>query len=832
MRPTLLIAAVSLAFSPPVTAMAQLAEPASSTRDYLEQMERHFQETLPDFRPETVKGTGFKQFQRIKWLVEPRLGDGDDLIPGARWDAWEVLRDMEENQNRANVPTWFNLGPTNVAGRTLAIEVRPDDSNTVFTGTASGGLWKSVDRGATWTPMTDLLPSLAVGAIEIDADNPDHMWIGTGEGWGGDFVHGIGVLESWDGGVEWGYTGMRYDVAEGRDIFELEYNEATGTLLCGADNGLFRSTDNGQTWTEPMELGQWKDVELKAGSTDTYFACAHGFADAGVYRSTDDGVTWTKLGGGLPVDGIANCRLAVTKADPEVIYWSVIRGSNKEIHRSTDGGDTWTLRSTQDATQGWYNLGLVVSPTDPDYVFSNGVRCYRSLDGGTSWTQWAGNVHVDHHATAIDPSDDNAIWLGSDGGCFLSTNGGTSFFSRNAGLVTLQLYAINHGYSDLNFAAGGTQDNGTWRYTGTSSFGSILGGDGFECEVGRTSSSIVWAEIYYGEHYRSTNGGSGMAWANTGITETGPWQTPTHMDYGDDNTLWTGHNSMIFKTTTGGNPWYATSIDNGLGGGRAIAQSWGEQDYLAACGGTRIFVSSDHGETFTQVANPSTANTISDIAIHPTDPNVMFVTADTYSSSVGKVHKTTDGGATWVDYTHNLPGEPCNTIIFRHDNPDWVFVGTDLGVYASFNGGDVWVPFNVGLPHVVCTDLRWHPDGYLRVGTYGRGLWEVDLATVEPSDVDGAAAPEVVQPLTMRINGNPATDGATTTVRFGLRQAGHVDLGLYDASGRRVREIWSGDHDARVDFVPVETSDLAAGIYFVRMDANGHTASEKLVIER
>lgn len=832
MRVTQTIRASLLALVVAGSASAQLAEPPGSARDYLEQMERHFQETLPDFRPETVKGTGFKAFQRIKWLVEPRLGEGDDLIPGARWRAWEAMEAMVSEQSRADLPSWFSMGPTNVAGRTLAIEVHPTDSNIVFTGTASGGLWKSTNQGVSWTPLTDYLPTLAVGAIEIDASQPEHMWIGTGEGWGGDFVHGIGVLESWDGGETWGYTGLSYNVSEGRDIFELEYNEATGTLICASDNGLYRSVDNGANFTAVMSAGQWKDVELKAGSTDTYFACVQGIPDDGVYRSTDDGATWTLLGGGLPTEGVANCELAVTKADPEVVYWSVIRGSAKEVYRTTDGGDTWTLRSNQDATQGWYNLSLVVHQQDPDLLFSNGVRAFRSTDGGLSWQQWAGNVHVDHHATAIDPSNDSVLWFGSDGGCFVSTNGGTSFLARNAGLVTLQLYAINHSYPDLNFAVGGTQDNGTWRYTGTSSFGSILGGDGFECEVGSNDDNIVWAEIYYGEHYKSTNGGSGMAFTNSGITEGGPWQTPTHMDYDDDNTLYTGHNSIVFKTTNGGVPWYPTSMSTGLGGGRAIAQSWGQRDYLAACGGTRIFVSDDRGETFVQVTNPSVANAISDIAIHPDDPDVMFITVDTYSTAVGKVYKTTDRGASWVDFTNNLPGEPCNSIVFDHDNPDWVFVATDLGVYVSFDGGANWAPFNVGLPHVVCTDLRWHPAGYLRVGSYGRGLWEVDISGLVPSSAEEVASAEIVQPVTVRVHGNPATPDGRTTVRFGIREAGHVDLGLYDAGGRRVRTLFSGAHEARVDFAAIDTKDLGSGIYFVRMTANGYSASQKLIVEK
>ncbi|MCA9757808.1 MAG: T9SS type A sorting domain-containing protein [Candidatus Eisenbacteria bacterium] len=760
----------------------------------------------------------------------PQPGD-DDFISRARLSTWQTLREFESTQDRSTLPTWFNLGPTNVAGRTLAIEVHPDNSDIVFTGSASGGLWKSTDRGASWTPMTDDLPSLAVSAIEIDAAEPNHMWIGTGEGWGGDFVHGVGVLESWDGGESWALTGLSYDVEEGRDIFELEYNETTGTLLCAADNGLFRSTDDGATWTQLMTQGQWKDVKQKPGSAGTYYACAQSLTDDGVYRSTDDGLTWTLLGGGLPTDTIANCRLATTQANPNLVYWAVLRGSDKEIYRSTDGGDSWQLRSTQDGSEGWQALAIAVSSADPDLVFSNGNASYRSTDGGASWTEWATNVPATHHAIATDPSDDAVLWFGGEAGSYLSEDGGATFVPRNSGLVTVQVSAINHSTLSLGLALGGSQGNGTLRYTGGASFDQVLDGNGFQCEVGSADADIVWAQIQFGQHYRSTDGGTTFVPANDGIGEPGPWATPTHMDYGDDQTLWTAHGITLYKTTTGGQPWYATSAP-GLAAGRSIAQCWAQRDHLAVCDASNVFVSDDHGETFQQVAHLLVGNALSDIAIHPNDPDVMFVTVSSYSPAVSKVLKTTDGGQNWVDFTHNLPGEPCNTVVFDRDDPDRVYLGTDLGVYASFDAGDAWLPLNVGLPHVVCTDLRWHPQGYLRVGTYGRGMWELDLVGLDPSAVGDNASPERLSPLTMRIHANPATAGAQPMVRFGLRDAGEVDLALYDALGRRVRTLFHGEHEARVDSVPLDTSGLRGGVYFVRMIAGGHTVSEKLVVAR
>ncbi|MEZ4654240.1 MAG: hypothetical protein R3E12_11795 [Candidatus Eisenbacteria bacterium] len=452
-------------------AFGQLTEEPKNTREYLQMMDAYFDRTLTDHQPETIAGTGFKPYMRYKTFIEPRLGEMEDLPPLARWHAWEELKQIEATQDRGGMPTWFSLGATNAAGRCLAIAVRPGDSNTVYAGFASGGLWLTHDGGSTWDPITDDLPTLAIGCIEFDESNPDRMWIGTGEGWGNtDAVHGVGVLFSTDAGATWAQTGISATPGQGLDIYELEYNEATGTLLVARDGGLYRSTDDGANFDEVMTEGTWKDVEIKPGSTDTYYANVHAGPSNGFYRSTDDGLTWTQTTTGLPNPSlIFNSRIATTPADPNVIYYAIANsgGGTLGIYRSTDGGASFSLRSSQNHynNQGWYDLSIAVDPQNPDRVWSGGVQLWFSSNGASTFGQIAGNVHVDHHATAWDPNDPSIFWVGSDGGVYRSLDGGTIFSSRNTGLVTLQFYAMNHSWPDINRAHGGTQDNGTWRYT-------------------------------------------------------------------------------------------------------------------------------------------------------------------------------------------------------------------------------------------------------------------------------------------------------------------------------------------------------------------------------
>lgn len=815
-------------------ASAQLAEKPTSTRDFLQKMDAYYAQLLPDHAPATISGTGFKPYMRYKWLVEPRLGDLDDLPPLARWHAWERLKEIEADQNRGGLPTWFSLGATNAAGRCLAIEVRPGDSNTVYAGFASGGLWRSTDAGLSWTPLTDFLPTLAIGCIEFDESDPDRMWMGTGEGWGNlDAVHGVGVLFSSDAGVTWQQTGMSAIPAQGLDIYELEYNEATGVLMVARDGGLYRSTDDGATFDEVMTEGTWKDIEIKPGSTDTYYANVHGSSANGFYKSTDDGLTWTQTTTGLPASNlIFNSRIATTPDDPNVIYYAIANsgGGMLGIYRSTDGGESFSLRSTQNhyGNQGWYDLTIAVDPEDSGRVWSGGVQLWFSSNGGASFSQIAGNVHVDHHATEWDPNNPDIFWVGSDGGVYRSTNSGSTFSSRNDGLVTLQFYAMNHSWIDLNRAYGGTQDNGTWRYTGTSAFGNILGGDGFECETGYADVNLVFAEIQFGEHYRSTTGGSGMTRIGTGL-EQGPWQTPTHLDYADDNIIYTAHNTQIYRSTNRGTNWTSVYSPPAFGGGRAIAQCYRHPDFIAVAGASRVFYSTDRGISWQPTAaTPATASAISDIVVHPDDPDIMAITLATYSTTFRQAYKTTNRGASWFPIDDTLPGEACQSLAIDFDRPDIWFLGSDLTLYVSFDQGLTWSPLNNGLPNVICDDVRWHPAGYLRVGTHGRGMWELDISGLSPSSVE-TEGPARIEPLTLRIVGNPASD--RTVLRYGLRAAGNARIGLYDASGRRVRSILDEYLPATSDGFEIEVRDLPSGIYFARLDANGASVSRKLIVE-
>ncbi len=812
-------------------AHGQSPKPWQTTREYFEIMDARYADLVGQ-PGEVTRGTGFKPYERYRWFAQNRIDETTgSMIPGVRWEAWQEMRELEQQYGtRSN--TWYNLGPNNVAGRCLAIEVHPTDPYTVYAGFASSGLWKTTDAGLTWVPLGDYLPTLAIGAIEIDTSNPEHLYIGTGEGWGNiDAVHGVGLLESFDGGATFQTTGYTYAMSSGRDVFEIEYNPGTGTLMLAADNGLWRSTNHGASFTQIFTAGMWTDIEYRRGSTTTMYACGSGSTDAGFWISNDDGATWTKVTAGTPTNSVGNCRFALTAADPDYIYWGISRsdGTMLGIWKSTDGAASFTQIYSGDhyGSQGWYDLTIDVDPGNRDRVFSGGVQFYYSSNGGISFSQWANNIHVDHHATAWSPSAPTIFWVGTDGGCWRSTNAGNVFSARNTALTTMQFYAINHSISQPTRAMGGTQDNGTYRYDNNPNWTSILGGDGFHCEIDYTNPVKLYGELYYGNHYRSTNSGTNMVEANVGISEQGPWCTPTHMDYGDPETLWTAHNTKVYKTTNAMLNWSWVNNPLGLNVGRSIHQCRANPNFVVICGSARIWKSTDAGTTWTEITSGLySGGSISDIHVHPTNPDIMVVTVQRYSSTIHQVHKTINGGQSWFAIDDGLPDEPANTIEIDPSYPDTYYLGTDLGVYVSFDAGTSWQPFNTGLPHVVVADLRVHdPARLLRAGTHGRGLWEVDI-----SSFAGVDERPQVENLTLQVFGNPSASSAV--LRFGTHRPGDVKIGLYDGQGRLVRPVLEQSQPAIVSNHDLDLSGLPAGVYFARLESNGESIARKIVVER
>jgi hypothetical protein len=849
-RTPALIAITALAFlvTGPAFADPELTGQAAAPGEdpllgWLEKMGEYY-DANPHLK--TQRSTGWKPYSRVKWFYGQRMIDGQPPAPGARWQVWQRKNERSVELGLAPRAAWFEIGPSNLSGRILDIAFDPNDPSTVYVGSASGGLWKSTDGGDTWTTTTDELPALAIGGVCVSPFDSDIVLIATGEGtFNADRVGGVGILKSTDAGQTWSTTNLSYSVDSGTGFHCLEVSPNTGTYLAGANDGLWRSTDEGDTWTEVNGSSSYFDVKWNPGHTRVYTARGSVWGGVDFRVSTDDGLSWSSISSGLPTaSSRSKTKLAVTADEPTWVYTHIIDANSYGtlgVYRSTNDGANWTSRNTSTnmaGGQGWYNATIVVDPNDADRVIAGGVENYLSTNGGLTFSETGDGyglgtptaLHWDHHVALYEPGSNSNVWVGTDGGVWKSTNDGSDWFSRREGINTYQFYDICAAQSDASDILGGTQDNGVPGRVGTTDwFTSNLFADGMVCNVDPTNSSIVYAEWQGGNHVKSTDGGGSWSDIQTGISGGGLWVTPVDLDPNDPLHLWTESSNGMYRTTNGGTSWSrrgthsASWISISPVDGNVV---WSSE------GSTRPRYTTNDGASWIQSSSYgfSIGGNASKIHAHPTDVGTAFVTFSGYGSGA-HVAMTTDSGGTWADVTGDLPSQPVNTMVVDPQAPDDWYIGTDVGVWLSTNGGTNWTPFDTGLPNAVISDLEIRDsERKLVAGTYGRGAWEIVIG----SGATDAETTVAARPLNLMLDPprpNPVRDH--TTLRFAARHEGPVTLAVYDVAGRLVTpvtELARGDGVIRT--APWIADGVPNGVYFAVLTAGEERASEKIVVMR
>jgi hypothetical protein len=376
----------------------------------------------------------------------------------------------------------------------------------------------------------------------------------------------------------------------------------------------------------------------------------------------------------------------------------------------------------------------------------------------------------------------------------------------------------------------GSQDNGfPGRDAGPDEwFISNLIADGMVCEI-HGGNGTVHAEWQFGNHVRSQDAGASWQSTQMGITGSGDWVTALAEDPNRGKDLFTSTTDGIFRTLNGANNWQNVAAHTAIW----ISVSPADGDVVYSVNSTGGHVSTDRGDTWNALSSYGfSVGPETKIQAHPADPASAFVTFGSYNSSA-KLALTTDYGATWTDVTGDLPAIPVNTMIVDPQDPASWFVGTDLGVWQSSDGGSSWAPAGVGLPNVVVTDLEVHLTARkLVAGTYGRGAWELGLpggaVAAGPAGVDVAPSANLMLDAP---HPNPVRD--QTFLRFAARHEGPVTLDVYDVQGRRVSrltELSRGDGVVRV--APWVTADAAGGVYFAVLTAGSERRAVKMTVTR
>lgn len=808
-------------------------------RDLINDPKATFQETKEAFYTEFgnevgERGSGWKQFKRWEWFMEQRLDENGNK-PNQRLIFEEVKRADLQQEFRGGSSNWQLIGPIEEPqndngrsiGRVSAIAFHPSDTNQIWVGAPSGGIWKSDDNGSSWTPLADGLPNLGVSDIVIHPHFPDTMYMSTGDGSSGD-TYTYGVLKSVDGGQTWDTTGLSFEINQAENIRRLVLDTINPNVLIAAGtDGIFRTEDGGDNWQQ-VAFGNFCDIEFKPTAHDTVYASRGGSANTPFYISTDNGQSWTASSTGMSTSGITRMKICVTPSNPEIVYAVAAQGDGgmEGVYRSNNSGISWTLLAdspnmmtgdqygVEDGGQGWYCMDIAVSPVDEDIIKIGGVNLWESTDGGSTFlleAHWFGAngsyVHADHHRLEFSPYT-NQFYTGNDGGLYRRSYFAPGYESISTEMSITQFYRLANSQSDPTLILGGSQDNGSFRWR-DDSWVAVYGGDGMEQMIHPENTNIVFSTTQRGGLHRSSDGGITYI-ANLEPTE-GAWVTPFMMEPGNPQVVYAASGSRVYRSDDNASSWY--EVSGGLttiNSGRLTAfdVSHTNTDYLVAGTRSTLYLTKDIGGTWNNIKPGLPSQSITYVAFDPLDEETVWVTLSGYSDG-NKVYRSEDAGETWENMSMNLPNLPVNCVEIERSSVGGVYVGTDVGVYYWDSSLSEWEPFMTGLPNVIVNELEIQEDAeMIRAATYGRGIWESETRNSINVGIEDSPTASTVK---TSIWPNPSSE----SIHVQFSQTGE-DFSIIDGYGRTVLH---SVNTTKNKFVSIDIQDLSSGVYYLRNNA-------------
>ena len=780
-----------------------------------------------------TKGNGWKQFKRWEYFMAPRVNEeGRIPRPAITWESYKSSQARQNGVKSQSLADWQHLGPVDVpnnggAGRLNGIAFHPSNPDIMHVGAPSGGLWTTTDGAASWSTNTDDLASIGISDILINYNNPDIVYAATGDADAGD-TYSIGIIKSLDGGKTWQATDLSYTVQNKIRIRRLiMHPNNPDELFAAANNGLFKTTDGGDNWNK-VRPGFYYDVAYKPGNPNTVYAVA----STTFLISTDAGQTFSyqnNLNFNFTPGRLA---MGVTPADSNYLYILASKSSTNgfgALYLSTDGGNSFTQQSdspnifgwssdgSDNGGQAWYDMAIAVSPLDEDKVIVGGINLWRSSNAGTSWTlsgHWTGYgapyVHADIHRLKYYPNS-NKVYACTDGGLFVSPDNGLSWNDYSDGLAIAQIYRMGASQNTRNKIITGWQDNGTNLMT--NSWDKVRGGDGMEAIIDHSDDNTMYASLYYGRIYRTTNNGADWTNITDNLSGTGAWVTPYVQDPNNKNTLYVGY-ANLYKSINRGDTW--TEIgDFSHTKLNALAVAPSNSDYIYAASYYNLYYTDDGGNTWNNITG-SIPTSISYIAIHPTNPEKVYVTTSNYVSG-NKVYQTNDAGNNWTNISGNLPNIPANTIVYEKNSPEGIYVGTDAGVYYRDSTMGDWVAYSDGLPNVIVNELEInYQSGLLRAATYGRGLWESHLYS--SVGIEKKTQPE------KKLTVYPNPTSGSLMIKLPDITKGY-SIKIYSVDGSLVKNINSNNQDE----LKINVSSLKRGVYHIRLSDESQIYSGSFV---
>ncbi len=769
------------------------------------------------------------------------------------------------------------LGPGTMSGRITAIEgVNNDNGKTLYMGTAGGGVWKSTNAGASYKSIFDKYCQ-SIGALAINQKNPTTIFVGTGESNMRNSVSiGNGMYKSTDAGDNWKKIGLDSvehisKIVLNHENPDVVYVAAPGALWSNSKHrGLYKSNNGGETWEKIFY------IDDKTGCADllmdptnpnvlyasmwqfrrTPYSFNSGGTTSGLYKSTDAGKTWKEITKGLPPKPFGRIAMALAPSDPKQMI-AIVESNKTGLYISSDAGETWKSQSATMNTvaRPFYFSTIVIDPKDPKRVYRPAFQFAYSSDGGYSFTEASydgGWVHSDMHALWINPSNTNIMYVGTDGGTYMSVDRGVTW-QFNHSLPVGQFYHVAHDLKEPYNVYGGLQDNGSWVAPsaapggiGNGNWSSLFGGDGF-WTVPDIDGKTVYAEYQGGNMARinlTTLKSENIQPQKTSKEEKLRWNWNTPIVTGKKNpkNLYVGA-QYLYKSTDQGRNWQRISGDlttndkkkqeqeesGGLSADNTSAENHctiftlaesplDEQIIWVGTDDGNLQLTTDGGKTWTntsvQLGKALGVNQAWISSIFPShyDKNTVYVTAENhmYGDFNTYLAKSTDGGKTWTRLNSKEFRSFAHKVVEDHENKNLLFLGTEMGLFATLDGGTNWFLVKNNIPEfALVRDLSIHPKTHdLIVATHGRGIYILDnisvLSSLTPEILEKDVY--VFQTPDIQLNngkfgyGGPQVSGGwgtgnpeeTPTINYYLKQrlsSGKITVDIFDDKNNLIQSI-------------------------------------------
>ena len=727
------------------------------------------------YRTHAFEKNAYTQYYKrfVRWARPYVNGEGYLSLPHP-----QELADRERKINQYRTQTsrnanWTFIGPTEtwstdaqtrVTWQTniYSVDIAPSNPDILYAGGESGGLWKTTDKGLTWTLKTKNILHGAFSAVKIHPVDPQTVLAGTSGK----------LLKTTTGGDTWSTVYSE----SGLSVYEMAFSTTDANIILAASNkGLLRTTNGGSTWTKIYTNLCWT-VKRKEGSGNTFYAIRDQGDSSEFMVSTDNGLNWTTAASGwwTPATGesVTGAIIATCPSNTSKIY-AYLCGNGGSLNGyvgvfvSNDSGVSWqntnplnqiggtyvipthtnlmANNGTTGFNQGFYDMAIVVNPTNDNQLIAGGTSWFKSTDGGATWSSLGGYVgtlqwsHPDIQWLAASGSD---LWIASDGGLNYSNNFGQTIEARMSGISGADMWGFGSGWN-TDLLVGGRYHNGNMALHESFPAGKSYRLGGGEAPTGyvnpgpgnKTYFSDIGGKVIKPGFGNGVDNLSVGAWPNESYAYYANSEMVFHPNY--YNTVFIGKDNILYKSIDGGISYLALYTFPGTASNKvyeiSISRSQPLRMYCSQWDGTddKLWRSDDGGVSWTAMTPLPLPNNNDRVKMDVSNTNhdVIWV-AVTYGSNGKKIYKSVNGGTSWTNLTTAiLDNVQIQDIMAQYGTDGGIYLGTNYGVFYRNNGHTDWQPFATGLPVSVETNRLkpFYRDGKIRNGCWGFGVWESPL---------------------------------------------------------------------------------------------------------